>query len=124
MQETPVDVRKADQVLAQAPLVLGHEPHARHQFFADVFGDGSLLDFGGEVEAALGRVLMEGTLEEEVQALGDEPLELCAAEPEGIGSFTHMYAYTYAHYKAREAACQEGKVKKLAKNRGQTQKTR
>ena len=73
-------------------MVLGHEPSARHQFLADVFGDGSLLDFGGEVEAALGRVLMEGTLEEEVQALGDEPLELLAAEQEGIKSFTHKYA--------------------------------
>ena len=66
---------------------------------ADVFGDGLLVHFGGEVIAALGGIFVQRTLEE-IQRLVDLSLELFLAELKDFGLIAHMYAYIYAYYRA------------------------
>ncbi len=78
MEQAPVGLRETQQQFADFEMIAGHGADLRHQFLADVFGDGLLVGFGGEVVAALGRVFVEGTLEE-VQGVIDLALELTCA---------------------------------------------
>jgi hypothetical protein len=69
------------------------------------------------VIAALGGVLVEGSLEE-VEGLEDLALELLLAELEEFGLFAHRYAYYYAYYRASKSACQQPKVRKSVATAG------
>jgi hypothetical protein len=81
-------------------MVLGHKANLRDQLLANVFGAGFLIEFGGEMESALGGGFVEGTLEEEVEGLGDLAFELVPAEGEGVALFAHTCASIYAHFRA------------------------
>jgi hypothetical protein len=100
LKDAPVKLREARQEEADLEVILGHETDLGDQVLGDVFGAGLLVDLGGEVETALGGVLVEGALEEEVEGLGDLAFELVAAEEEGVGEFAHRSAYIYAHFSA------------------------
>jgi hypothetical protein len=115
LEQAPVGVGEALEELADLEVIGCHGADAGDQFFADVFGEGLLVDFGGEVVAALGGVFMEGALEE-VQGGGDLALELFFAEEEELMLFAHTSAYLYAHFRASKSACQEGKFKKVRKS--------
>ena len=97
LEQPPIDLGETAQHLSHFKVVVGHGPHLGCELFADVLGAGLLLDLGGEVEAALGGVLVERALEE-VEGLVDLPLELLLAEPEGGMCLAHMYAYIYAYF--------------------------
>jgi len=79
LEQTPVDLGKADQQLAQLEVIAGHGPDLRHQLLAHVFGDRFLVELGGEVVTALGGIFMEGTLEQ-MEGGGDLAVELLLAE--------------------------------------------
>jgi hypothetical protein len=114
LEQTPVGVREALEEFADLEVMGGHGADAGDQFQTNVFGDGLLVDFGGEVVATLGGVFMEGSLKE-VQGGGDLALELFPAEGEELILFAHMYAYLYAYFKASKSSRQEGKFKKVRK---------
>jgi hypothetical protein len=64
LKQLPVDFGEACQNAAELEMVAGHGTDLGDEVQADVFGDGFLVDLGGEVKAALGGVLMEGALEQ------------------------------------------------------------
>ena len=97
MEQTPVSFRKALEEFADLEMVGGHGANAGHQFLADIFGDGLLIDFGGQVVAALRGIFVQRTLEE-IQRLVDLALELLLAEAKDFMWFAHKYAYIYAYY--------------------------
>jgi hypothetical protein len=99
LEEAPVGVGEALEEFADLEVIGGHGADLGHQFPADVFGDGLLVDLGGEVIPTLGGVLVKGTLEE-VQRLVDLALELLLAELEDFALFAHKYAYIYAYFRA------------------------
>ena len=74
--------------MAKLEMIAGHGADLRDQFLANVFGDGLLMELGGEVIAALGGILVEGTLKE-IQGGGDLAVELFLAElkHEGLALF-------------------------------------
>jgi hypothetical protein len=116
LQQTPVGLRETPEKLADFAVIGGHGPDPGHQFLADVFGDGFLVHLGGEVIAALGRILMERALEE-VEGVVDLAFELFLAELEDFVFFAHMYAYIYAYSRVRKSARQQENVRISAKNR-------
>jgi len=110
LQQAPVGFREPGQQLTDFEMVAGHGTDLGNQRLADALGDGLLIHLGGQVVAALGRVLMERSLEE-VQGGVDLALELFLAEPENFMLFAHKYVYNYAYFSAHKSACQEGDVK-------------
>jgi hypothetical protein len=114
LEQAPIHLRKAGEELTDFAVILSHRADLRDQFLADVLGDGLLFDLGGEMEAALGGILVQGALEE-VQDLGYLVLDLVAAEPQGIMLFAHMYAYIYAYITADKSACQRDPIGKVTK---------
>ena len=110
MEQAPVSLRKTLEELTDLEVIASHGADKRHQFFANISGHGFLVHFDGQVVAALGRIFVEGTLEE-IQRLVDLTLELFLAEPEEFGLFSHKYAYIYAYFGASKSACQEGRVR-------------
>jgi hypothetical protein len=99
LEQPPVGFGEALEEFADLEMVARHGTDQWHQFFTDVFSDSLLLDFDGEVIAALGGVFVEGTLEE-VEGLVDLALELFLAELEGFALFAHKYAYLYVYIRA------------------------
>jgi hypothetical protein len=99
LEQAPVGLRKPLEEFADFEVVAGHGANLGHQFFADIFSESLLIHLGGEVVAALGGVLVEGSLEE-FQGVIDLPLELFPTELEDLVLFAHMYAYLYAHFMA------------------------
>ena len=79
MEQAPVDLGEANQQMAKLEVIAGHGADLRDQVLANVFGDRFLIELGGEVIAALGGILVEGTLEE-VQGGVDLAMELFLAE--------------------------------------------
>jgi hypothetical protein len=98
VQQPPVGVGEPLEQLAEFEVVAGHGADLRDQFLADVFGDGFLVHLGREVVAALGRVFVEGPLQE-IQTEADLPVELLFADLEDLTFFAHKRAYYYAHFK-------------------------
>jgi len=102
LEQTPVHLREALKELADLEVVAGHSADLGHEFFADVFGESLLVDLGGEVVAALGGVLVEGTLEE-VEGVVNLAFELFLAEQEDLAliafhkklRFSGMRIYTH-----------------------------
>jgi hypothetical protein len=86
-------------------VISGHGADQRHQFLANISGDGFLIDLKGEVIAALGGVFVEGTLEE-VEGVIDLALKLFPTELEDLVLFAHKYAYLYAYFRACKSARQ------------------
>jgi len=83
LEEAPVGIRKTLEELADFEMVAGHGANLGDQLFANIFGQGLLRHFGGEVVAALRGVLVKGPLEE-VQGLIDLTLQLFPAELEDL----------------------------------------
>jgi len=96
LEQPPVGVRQTLQEFADLEVIARHRADVRHQFPADVFGDGLLVDFGGEVITALGRSFVERALQE-IQRQGDLTFELLFAEVELLRFFAHVYAYYYPY---------------------------
>jgi hypothetical protein len=96
LQQPPVGVGEPLEELAQFQVIPGHGADLWDQLLADILGAGFLIHLGGEMITALGRVLVEGTLEE-VQAEADLSEELLFADPEDFIFFAHKHAYVYAH---------------------------
>jgi hypothetical protein len=115
LEQPPIDIGETAQDLSHFKVVVGHGAHLGCELFADVLGAGLLLDLGGEVEAALGGVLMERTLEQEIEDGGDLPFDLIPAEEEGFALFAHWYAYIYAYYSPANSQRQGRKIEKTAK---------
>jgi hypothetical protein len=99
LEQPPVSLRESLEEFTDFDVIAGHGPDQGNQFFADVFGDRPLLDFAGEMVAALGRVFMERPLEK-IQSVVDLALELFLAELKDFGLFAHKYAYIYAYYES------------------------
>jgi hypothetical protein len=70
LEEVPIDLREAAQESSDLEVVAGHGADLGDEVLAHVFGDGLLVDLGGEVIAALGGVFMEGALEQIQRGLG------------------------------------------------------
>ena len=64
LKQAPIDFGEPDQQAAQFEVIAGHDTHLGQQFLANVFGHGLLVEFGGQMPAALGRAFVERTLEE------------------------------------------------------------
>ena len=101
---------EAAQELADFEVVGGHGADQRHQVLAQMLGDGVLIDLDGQVITALGRIFMQGALQEG-QGVLDLALELFLAEAENFMLFARKYAYIYAYFRASKSARQEGNVK-------------
>ena len=99
MEQTPVSFREPLQQFAHFKVIAGHGADLRDQLLTDIFGDGLLVQLGGEMIAALRGVFVEGALEE-FQGIVDLTLELFFAELKNLGLFAHKYAYIYAYFKA------------------------
>ena len=110
MEQAPVGVGEAAQKLADFEVVGGHGADQRHQVLAHMLGDGVLIDLDGQVITALGRIFMQGALQEG-QGVLDLALELFLAEAENFMLFARKYAYIYAYFRASKSARQEGNVK-------------
>jgi hypothetical protein len=106
LEQAPVGFGKPLEEFADFEMVPGHGANLGQQLFADIFSEGLLIDFGGEVVAALRGVLVEGALEE-IEGLIDLALQLFPAEPEELALFAHLYAYLYAYFRARKSGRQE-----------------
>jgi hypothetical protein len=83
LEEAPVGLRKPLEELADFEMVAGHGANLGDQLFADIFGQGLLRYFGGQVVAALRGILVQGALEE-VQGVIDLTLQLFPAELEDL----------------------------------------
>jgi hypothetical protein len=103
-------------------VVACHGADPGNQFLADVLGAGLLVHLGGEVVTALGRVLVEGTLQE-VQAKVDLPVELLLANPEDFMFFAHKSAYVYAHIFVKKRSLVKGLEQKNRKKPRGAQKS-
>jgi hypothetical protein len=114
LEQSPVSLRESLKEFADLEVIASHGADLRHELLADILGDGLSVHLGGEVITALGRVLMERTLEE-LQGVVDLAFELFLAEPENLGFFAHKYAYIYAYFRALKSARQEVNVKINAK---------
>src|SRR6266478_2136603 len=90
-------------------MVGGHGTNLGHPLFANIFGQGLLRHFGGEVVAALRGILVKGSLEE-VQGLIDLTLQLFPAELEDLVVLAHVYAYLYAYHRLWKSSCQAVKL--------------
>jgi len=97
LEQAPVSLGEPLEKFAHFEVIARHGADLWHQLLADVFGDGLLVRFGSEVVATLGRVFVEGTLEE-VQGVIDLALELFLAELKDFGLFAHKYTYIYAYF--------------------------
>jgi hypothetical protein len=64
LEQPPVGVGEALEKPAQLEMVAGHGADLGDELLADVFGAGFPVHFDGEMAAALGGVLVEGTLEQ------------------------------------------------------------
>jgi hypothetical protein len=106
---------QAAQELTDFEVVGGHGADQRHQLFADVLGDGFLVDLEGQVVAALGGIFVEGALQE-VQGLLDLALELILSGLESLALFIHMYAYNYAYINAKKPLVKRQNVEFSSKN--------
>ena len=83
--------------LADFEMVAGHGANLGDQLFANIFGQGLLRHFGGEVVAALRGVLVQGSLEK-VQGIIDLALQLFPAELEGLVVLAHIWCMRiYTH---------------------------
>jgi hypothetical protein len=91
LEQTPVGLGEALEEFANLEVIGGHGADSGDQFAADVFGDGSVVHFGGEMVTTLGGGFMERALEE-VQGVLDLALELFAAELEEVMLFAHVCA--------------------------------
>jgi len=87
LEQLPIDLGKTAQELSQFKMIGGHGANLRDQFGPDIFGDGLLVNLGGEMPATLGGVFMQGTLEE-VQRLADLAFELILAEAQSFSVFS------------------------------------
>jgi len=114
LEQPPVDLRKAAEELTDLEVVARHGADQRDQFLADVLGDGLLVDFDREVEAALGRIFVERALEEAEGGV-DLALELLLTEAEEFVWLAHRYAYIYAYSRLSRPACQGLKITNFTK---------
>ena len=112
LEQPPIGGGEALEEFADFQVIGRHQAHARDQFLADVFGDGLLVNLGGEMVTALGGILVEGTLEQ-VQGALDLAVELGLAELESVGWFAHKYAYIYAYNIPRKISLSRGEAKKI-----------
>jgi hypothetical protein len=111
LQQTPVGVGEPQEELAEFEVVAGHGADLRDQFLANVLGHGFLIHLGGEVVAALGRVFVEGPLEE-LQTEVDLPVELLLADLEDLKFFAHTSAYIYAYIMEEKPSSVKGAEQK------------
>ena len=79
MEQAPVDLGEPNQQMAKLEVITGHGAHLGNQLLANIFGDSLLIELGGEVIAALGRIFVQRTLKE-IQSGGDLAEELFLAE--------------------------------------------
>ena len=59
MKQAPVSFGETLEQFANFEVIAGHSTDQRDQFLADVFSDGFLIDFNGQVIAALGGIFVK-----------------------------------------------------------------
>jgi len=98
LEQAPVGFRQALEEFAHFEVIARHGADTRHQFPADVFSHGFLVDFGRQVIPTLRRILVQRSLQQ-IQSLVDLTLELLLPEMEQLGFFAHVYTYEYIYLK-------------------------
>ena len=111
MKQAPVALGQAPQKFADFEVIGGHGADQRHQVLADILGDGFLVDLGGQVIAALGRIFMQGALQEG-QGVLDLAFKLFLAELNDMALFIHRICVLLRILLGMETRPSRGKYQK------------
>ena len=92
LEQAPISLGETLKQFADFEVIACHRPDLGNELPANVFGQGLLVHFGGQVVPTLRRIFVKRALEE-IQGLIDLALELLFAEVKKFGLLAHVYAY-------------------------------